>query len=129
MIIIHLSYENTKTDLLLSYQDKFYAWPGAYTGFASLPETDHTKTQFVLLNHRRDLSNGWFELSGYYRKLEDDYDFDRTTQESGAPGSFEHKTRAYAIGFQGSHRSGDIDWRYGGQFTADKRNEDKVVDA
>ena len=112
--------ESTQTDLLLSYQDKFYAWPGAYTGFAFLPETDHTKTQLALLNHRRALSNGWFELSGYYRKLEDDYDFDRTTQESGTPGSFEHTTRAYAVGFQGSYLSGAIDWRYGGQFTADR---------
>ncbi|NOR20717.1 MAG: TonB-dependent receptor, partial [Xanthomonadales bacterium] len=42
------------------------------------------------------------------------------TQESGTPGSLDHLTRAYAIGFQGSHRSGAIDWRYGGQFTADK---------
>lgn len=118
--LVQHSEENARTDLLLSYQDKFYAWPGAYTGFASLAETDHTKTQFALLNHRRDLSNGWFELSGYYRELEDDYDFDRTTQESGTPGSFEHATRAYAVGFQGSFLSGEIDWRYGGQFTADK---------
>ena len=36
------------------------------------------------------------------------------------PGSFEHLTRAYAVGFQGSHRRGAIDWRYGGQLTGDK---------
>ena len=111
---------NAQTDVLVSYQDKFYAWPGAYTGFASLAETDQTKTQLMLANHRRDLDEGWFELSAYYRKLEDDYDFDRTTQESGVPGAFEHATRAYAVGFQGSHRSGLIDWRYGGQLTGDK---------
>jgi len=111
---------NVQTDVLLSYQDKFYAWPGAYTGFASLAETDHTKTRLVLANHRRDLGSGWFELSAYYRELEDDYDFDRTTQESGVPGSFEHETRAYAVGFQGSHQRGLIDWRYGGQLTGDK---------
>lgn len=111
---------NAQTDVLLSYQDKFYAWPGAYTGFASLAETDHSKTQLLLANHRREIENGWFELSAYYRELDDDYDFDRTTQESGAPGSFEHLTRAYAVGFQGSHRRGAIDWRYGGQLTGDK---------
>ncbi len=112
--------DNTQTDLLLSYQDKFYAWPGAYTGFASLAETDHTKTQLLFLNHRREQTDGWLELSAYYRELDDDYDFNRTTQESGAPGSFDHLTRAYAFGFQGSHQHGAIDWRYGGQLSADK---------
>jgi hypothetical protein len=111
---------NAQTDVLLSYQDKFYAWPGAYTGFASLAETDHTKTQLILANHRREIENGWFEVSAYYRELDDDYDFDRTTQESGVPGSFEHLTRAYAVGLQGSYRSGLVDWRYGGQLTGDK---------
>jgi vitamin B12 transporter len=112
--------ENTQTDLLVSYQDKFYGWPGAYTGFASLPETDHTKTQLLFVNHRREQNDGWLEISAYYRELDDDYDFNRTTQESGSPGSFDHLTRAYAIGFQGSHRRGAIDWRYGGQLTGDK---------
>ena len=111
---------NAQTDLLLSYQDKFYAWPGAYTGFASLAETDHTKTSLVLASHRREINSGWFEVSAYYRELDDDYDFDRTTQESGVPGSFEHLTRAYAVGFQGSHRKGSVDWRYGGQLTGDE---------
>ncbi len=119
---LHIQHKrgNTQTDVLLNYQDKFYAWPGAYTGFASLAETDHTKTQLLLANHRREIDKGWFEVSAYYRELEDDYDFDRTTQESGVPGSFEHLTRAYAIGFQGSHRQGMIDWRYGGQLMGDK---------
>lgn len=111
---------DAQTDVLLSYQDKFYAWPGAYTGFASLAETDHTKTILLLASHRREINSSWFEVSAYYRELDDDYDFDRTTQESGVPGSFEHLTRAYAVGFQGSHRQGMIDWRYGGQLTGDK---------
>lgn len=109
-----------QTDVLVSYQDKFYAWPGAYTGFAFLPETDHTRTRLLLANHRMENTNGWFELSAYYRGLEDDYDFDRTTQESGVPGAFEHKTRVYSAGIQGAYRKGVVDWRYGGQLTSDK---------
>jgi len=112
--------DNTQTDLLLSYQDKFYAWPGAYTGFASLPETDHTKTRLLFVNHHREQTDGWLEISAFYRELDDDYDFDRTTQESGTPGSFDHLTRAYALGFQGLHQHGAINWRYGGQLSADK---------
>ena len=108
------------TDILVSYQDKFYAWPGAYTGFAFLHETDHTKTRLIHANHNRKNEHGWIEFSAYYRGLEDNYDFDRTTKESGTAGSFEHETRVYAAGFQGSNRSGAIDWRFGGQLTSDK---------
>lgn len=119
---IHVQHgnDNAQTDLILGYQDKFFGWPGMYTGFSTFAETDHTKTILILGNHRRDFGDGWYELGAYYRGLEDDYDFDRTTQESGAPGSFDHKTRIYAVGFQGLWRSGTIDWRYGGQLTGDK---------
>ncbi len=109
-----------QSDFIVAYQDKFYGWPGAYTGFATLAETDHTQTTFVFANHRRDLERGWFEIGAYYRHLEDDYDFDRTTRESGAPGSFDHETRVVGAGAQGLYRAGAVNWRYGAQFTADE---------
>lgn len=109
-----------QTDLVLGYQDKFYGWPGAYTGFASLPETDHTKTTLLLLNNRSEVRSGWWEVGAFYRRLEDDYDFDRTTQESGAPGSFDHETEVYGVGFQGLHRGDAINWHYAAQLTADE---------
>ena len=107
-------------NLLLSYQDKFFGWPGAYTGFSSLAETDDTQTTLLFANHRRETSTGWFEAGGYYRRLVDDYDFDRTNSESGEPGAFDHETRVYAFGFQGLYRTGGVAWRYGGQVTADE---------
>ncbi|MDJ0751206.1 MAG: hypothetical protein QNJ11_17095 [Woeseiaceae bacterium] len=112
--------DGVQSDVIASYQDKFYGWPGAYTGFASLPETDDTQTTFLLFNQRRESADGWFEYGGFYRRLEDDYDFNRTDFETGAPGSFEHETRVMAIGFQGSQRTGRISWRYGGQVTSDE---------
>lgn len=112
--------ENSQSDLVLSYQDKFYGWPGAYTGFATLAETDDTQTTLILANHRSDTMNGWWEFGGYYRRLVDDYDFDRTTRESGTPGSFEHETRNYALGLRGQHRTGRVAWHYGAQLTADE---------
>lgn len=117
---IQLVDDNVQSDLILSYQDKFYGWPGAYTGFASLPETDDTQTTLVLLNQRRELANGWFEFGGFYRRLEDDYDFNRTDIETGVPGSFEHQTKVIAAGFQGLQAFGQINWRYGGQVTTDE---------
>lgn len=119
---LHLQRATTdsQTDVIAAYQDKFYGWPGAYTGFATLAETDDTQTTLVHANHRREMSRGWWEVGGYYRELEDDYDFDRTSKESGVPGSFEHKTRVYAVGAQGLYRSGQVDWRFGLQATADE---------
>jgi len=110
----------TQTDLIVSYQDKFFGWPGAYTGFATLPETDDTQTTLVVMNHRRESGDAWFEVSGFYRRLVDDYDFDRRTAESGTPGSFEHETRVLGAGFQGLQQTGRIGWRYGGQITSDE---------
>jgi len=112
--------DTVQSDIIVSYQDKFYGWPGAYTGFASLPETDDTQTTLVLLNQRRELAGGWFEFGGFYRRLEDDYDFNRTDVETGTPGSFEHETKVMAIGFQGMQVLGRINWRYGGQLTQDE---------
>ena len=112
---------DSQTDLVIAYQDKFYGWPGAYTGFSSLAETDHTKTKLLVINHLRNYSSDtWWELGAVYRQLTDDYDFDRTTTESGEPGSFEHETKAYAIAIQGALRVGEWQWRYGGQVTADE---------
>jgi len=119
---IHLQRSNDRqqTDLVLSYQDKFFGWPGAYTGFATLPETDHTKTTLLLVNHRSEIDSGFWELGAFYRRLEDDYDFDRRTQESGGPGSFDHETKVYGVGFQGLHSGNTLDWHFAGQLTADK---------
>lgn len=110
----------TRTDFVVAYQDKFFGWPGAYTGFASLPETDDTQTTLVAFNQRREAGDGWFEYGAFYRRLEDDYDFNRLDFESGVPGAYEHETRVIAVGFQGSQRTGAIDWRYGGQLTRDE---------
>jgi len=111
---------DSQSDLILAYQDKFYGWPGAYTGFATLPETDHTKTTLLLANHRKETASGWWEASGFYRELDDDYDFDRTTEESGAPGSFDHETRVYGAGVHGELGQGSWTWRYAVQATADE---------
>ena len=119
---LHLQHDGSEsqTDFIVAYQDKFYGWPGAYTGFENLAETDDTQTTLLFANHRQEFSRGWWEVGGYFRELEDDYDFDRTTDECCAPGSFEHKTRVYAAGVQGLYRVGKVDWRFGAQATTDE---------
>jgi len=112
--------DDSQSDVLLSYQDKFYGWPGAYTGFATLNEIDDVQTTLLVANHRVTASRGWWEIGAAYRRLVDDYDFDRTTIETGVPGSFEHETRNFAVGLQGLSRVGRVDWRYGAQLSSDE---------
>ena len=112
--------DESQSDVLLSYQDKFYGWPGAYTGFATLNEIDDTQTTLLVANHRVTFSRGWWEIGAAYRRLVDDYDFDRSTIETGVPGSFEHETRNFAVGLQGVSRVGRVDWRYGAQLSSDE---------
>ena len=110
---------NTQTDLIIAYQDKFFAWPGAYTGFASLPETDDTQTTLVLANHRTTLERGWLQMSGFYRSLDDNYDFDRRNKESGGAGAFEHRTRNYGAAFEGNVDFANLNWEFNGQVSRD----------
>jgi vitamin B12 transporter len=111
----------SETDAIVSYQDRFYGWPGAYTGFASFAETDHTKTSLILLNHRQSHgeSNRW-ELGAFYRKLRDDYDFDRFNDISGVPGAFEHETEVYGLALEGAAAAAGLDWHYRAQVTVDE---------
>ena len=109
-----------QSNLIIGYQDKFFGWPGAYTGFASLPETDHIKQGLVVADHRSSNSRGWWQLSAAYRWLDDDYDFDRRTVDDGGPGSFEHETRSFSLGVNGARLVGVTDWTYAVMLAADR---------
>jgi len=112
--------DQQETNLLIGYHDKFTGWPGMYTGFASLPETDHTKLGLLVVDHRWNTGQGWWSIGSAYRWLENDYDFDRRTQESGVPGSFEHETRNFSLALSGMQEWAGLDWHINGQFTADR---------
>ena len=112
--------DSSQSDLILAHQDKFLGWPGAYTVFASLPETDHTKTSLLLLNHRQATNAGWYAISAYHRSLDDDYDFDRRTKEAGAAGSFDHKTRNWGLGLRGQTDLAGVNYEYAVQHQADE---------
>jgi len=112
--------DSSETNLVFGYHDKFFGWPGAYTGFASLPETDHTKVGLVVVDHLRRPGWGWWEIGVAYRRMQDDYDFDRRTSESGTPGSFEHETHSVSLGLSGEARAADMDWAFSGHLIADR---------
>lgn len=102
----------SQSALILASQHQFFGWPGAYTGFATLPETDHTDTDLLLFNHQQ----GDTRVGGYYRRVVDNYDFDRRTYENGVAGAFEHETASYGVAIEGER---DI-FHYRAQWTGDK---------
>lgn len=112
--------DKQESNLIIGYQDKFFGWPGAYTGFSSLPETDHVKQGLVVMDHLHTGNHGWWQLGAAYRWLIDDYDFDRRTIDAGGPGSFEHETRSLSIGVSGAQSAAGTDWTYSVTLAADR---------
>ena len=112
--------EQSQTDLILAKTNKFHAWPGMYTGFASLPETDDLQVEFLLLSHKMRLNSGDIEWAAYSRSVVDDYDFDRRTRESGGLGSFDHKTRIWGLGIHGTTAFDALSLDYALQYQSDE---------
>ena len=87
--------KNRQTDLFLGYQDKFFTWPNLYAlqelhdlvGSSGI-ESESLQTTLLTLNHRQEFNDkDYIELTGYYRRHKDDYEFDRSQ-----PVSYTHLT-------------------------------------
>jgi len=112
---------NSQTDFVAGYQDKFFGWPGMYTGnffFAFPPETEQLKTRLFLINHRQEYGiESDIELTAYYRRHSDHYRFNRF---SSAPGNI-HETDVVSIGWDGKHfLTKRLALHHAGQITADE---------
>ena len=111
--------DRSQTDAIFAYQDKFYGWPGAYTGFATLPEVDDTQTTLWLLSHRQQLASGEVTVTAFQRTLVDDYDFDRRTTESDSAGAFDHETRSRGLAVAGNQQAASWGLRWSAQYSSD----------
>ncbi len=100
----------SQTDLFAGYQSKFFGWPNLYTPFG-VAETENLQTTLILLNHKMLFAEGDFlELSSYYRRNKDDYEFDRF--RPGIFNPFQHETKVSGFGFNGRESVGEIVWNY-----------------
>jgi len=115
-----------QTDIFMGYQSKFFGWPNLYVlkelhdivGSEGL-ESENVKTRLFLLNHRMELGdNDFLEVSAYYRRHTDDYEFDRS--RPGLFNPFEHETDVYSIAIQGSYSFEGFKLNYAGQALADE---------
>lgn len=91
-----------QTDLIFGYVDKFYGWPGMYTGNRALLETDDYQVYLIGLNHRMEYGPGSVVEAGvYYRRLRNDYELDRLRPGFFRP--YEHATEVGGFGVHGTH--------------------------
>lgn len=85
---------DARVRLFGGFLEKFYGWPGMYTGFA-LNETDAYTVGLLggqLEWTGRDGRSG-HRIGGYWRQVDDDYEFRRESPNS----FFEHKTEVFSI--------------------------------
>lgn len=113
---IQLQGTSSQTDLFAGYQAKFYGWPNMYTPFNS-DESENLKTLLVAFNHRVDLGAGdFFDLSAYYRRNRDDYEFNRTVTTH----PYNHVTWVEDVAAEGRRDFGAFALNYRGELLADE---------
>jgi len=96
--------ERWQTDVFGGYLSKFYGWPGMYTGFASLKETDDYQVSLIGVNHRMRYGDGsHIEAGAYFRRLVDDYEFNRALPPAGL---FDHTFEVWEAALEGRHGLG-----------------------
>ena len=122
---LQLQREGSQTDLFAGYQSKFFGWPNMYTPFNVL-ETENLQTRLFLINHRTDFSDdSYLEVTSYYRRHKDDYEFSRSSP--GLFNPFQHQTIVGAAGFQGRQLVGGLAFNYSGQFVTDEITSSNLV--
>ena len=92
--------DNSATNLLVGYQDKFFGWPNMYTPFGS-PETEDIQTLLLAGTHRwTTVEDGFGEVGAYWRRNDDNYAFNRFSPVPAIP-PFKHTTHVTAAGGRG----------------------------
>lgn len=89
---------------------KRYGWPGMYTGIARLLETEDYALSLVGWQYAVGdaAGDGGHWVGGYWRRLVDDYEFNRN-----APGTaFEHATEVWSLQGAGDGELGEWRWGY-----------------
>ncbi len=108
-----------QTDLFAGYQHKIFGLQNLYAAPFDSFERDNIKTRLFAVNHRYQPDEGeWMELSGYYRRNSDDYDFNRFAPEVGNP--FIHEVKSGGGAVKGRVPVGGFGLRYGAEIYADE---------
>lgn len=90
------------------FVDKFYGWPGMYTGIAALNETDAYTVGLAGFQWERRMERGHHRIGGYWRQLDNDYEFNRENPNR----LFEHLTEVWSLQGDGLMEAGTLDIAY-----------------
>lgn len=90
------------------YVDKFYGWPGMYTGIAGLNETDHYQVSLAGWQYELRQDRSVHRVGGYWRHLDDDYEFNRSSPNK----FFEHETEVFSLQGDGAIPTEAVDLVY-----------------
>lgn len=109
-LLLQVRGESAQTDFYAGYQDKYTAWPGAYTANPNFKETDHYQLTLVTLSHKQSYeisgAESDFFLSAGYRKLDDDYELN-TLRGRDWFRPYQHETEAALFAAGGKHAFND----------------------
>ncbi|MBL9218867.1 MAG: TonB-dependent receptor [Opitutaceae bacterium] len=114
---LQLQGAQSQTDFFAGVQQKFFGWPNLYTPFG-FNETEDLRTILYAFNHRAWTSpDSHWQLGAYYRRNDDDYEFNRAVP--GASNPFVHATHVRALALDGHQGFGDYAVTYGFQAMRD----------
>lgn len=95
---------------------KFYGWPGMYTGNPGLLETEDYVVGLAGWQYALSGTSGSHRVGGIWRRLEDDYEFNRLSPNA----FFEHLTEVWSLQGDGLVRADRMEIRYRWVFLKDE---------
>lgn len=99
------------------FLDKFFGWPGMYTGFPLKETEDYTIGMLGWqLEMNPDRSGTRHRVGGYWREVDDDYEFNRNSPNP----FFEHKTEVFSLQGDGILHLEKIELVYRWSMVADR---------
>ncbi len=109
----------TQTDFFAGFQHKDFGLQNLYAAPFDSFEKEDIDTRLFLVNHRYNPDDyQWLEVSAYYRRNNDDYDFDRFNPDAGNP--FVHETNVFGGALKGSQPIGAYEVLYGAEIYSDE---------
>ena len=119
---------NSQTDFFAGYQDKYFGWPGMYTGekYLNPVEYEDIQTELFIINHRNESQNNHhFEITFTHRNNFDRYTLEGQVKDGSSAGSdltyfAEHKTKVSSLGLTGFYKNDEnFGINYSSQITKD----------
>lgn len=96
--------------------EKFYGWPGMYTGNPGLHETEDYQVSLVGAQYLFRVDGQVHQIGGFWRRLDDDYEFRRETPNR----FFEHLTEVWSVQGDGLINGEGLDLVYRWAYLQDK---------